>query len=310
MGTRGIYGFRKNKKDKLIYNHWDSYPEGLGADILDYIRKHTIKSMNEVFNRINIADDKKPISEYSEEKLKEYQWLLDKMIRNKKNKQNISIYNVVDEYICNNGLLNAFDEKRLNLYNDDSKFILDSLSCEWGYILNLDNNTLEVWKGYQTTPNKNNRYGTEVTHSSFGGVNYYPCLMIYSIKFSEIKKKTNKEIVDEIYSQSDLITYLENLDEDSSKKLSDIKDEYIELSKIKNDTVLYGYLDSIYREGLEYIGMDKNKVENVLKKLLEDCYIETDRKDNNDILKEIRDGILNELRKQINYHFFNDKHMD
>ena len=30
MGTRGAYGFRINDKDKVTYNHFDSYPDGFG----------------------------------------------------------------------------------------------------------------------------------------------------------------------------------------------------------------------------------------------------------------------------------------
>ena len=38
MGTRGLYGFRKNGVDKVTYNHWDSYPDGLGKQILRFIK--------------------------------------------------------------------------------------------------------------------------------------------------------------------------------------------------------------------------------------------------------------------------------
>ena len=34
MGTRGAIGFRLDGVDKVAYNHFDSYPSGLGADVL------------------------------------------------------------------------------------------------------------------------------------------------------------------------------------------------------------------------------------------------------------------------------------
>jgi len=37
-GTRGIIGFRLNSQDKLTYNHFDSYPDGLGVALLEEIR--------------------------------------------------------------------------------------------------------------------------------------------------------------------------------------------------------------------------------------------------------------------------------
>lgn len=41
MSTRGTVGFRKNDEDKLVYNHYDSYPSGLGKATLDFIRACT-----------------------------------------------------------------------------------------------------------------------------------------------------------------------------------------------------------------------------------------------------------------------------
>ena len=35
MGTRGICGFRFDDKDYLAYNHFDSYPSGLGVEIAE-----------------------------------------------------------------------------------------------------------------------------------------------------------------------------------------------------------------------------------------------------------------------------------
>ena len=39
MSTRGIFGVRIGGKDKLMYNHHDSYPEWLGFEVLDAIRQ-------------------------------------------------------------------------------------------------------------------------------------------------------------------------------------------------------------------------------------------------------------------------------
>lgn len=310
MSTRGVYGFRKNNQDKLMYNHFDSYPEGLGKEIIYYIKTHTIKKMNEIFNRINPADSIKPISNYSKEELNKYEWILKEFYSNKIIKQEKVMYNIVESYVETHNKLKAFDEEKLDLYPDNNDFILDSLSCEWGYILNLDNNTLEVWKGFQKYPDKKNRYGTEIQYTSFNGTNYYPCRMVYSIKFSELKKKKEEEIIYEIDKQEELISYLENNNESISNKLSEVKNEYIQLSKIKNEVILMSYIDAAYREAMSHIGMEANSIQSNMEDLLDECYIEIDNKNNNDILRSIRDDFLNELRKQINECFFDDKNID
>jgi hypothetical protein len=37
MGTRGLIGFIIKGVKKGAYNHWDSYPEGLGNAVVDFI---------------------------------------------------------------------------------------------------------------------------------------------------------------------------------------------------------------------------------------------------------------------------------
>ena len=37
MGTRGLLGFILRGKRHAAYNHWDSYPNGLGKDIVAFI---------------------------------------------------------------------------------------------------------------------------------------------------------------------------------------------------------------------------------------------------------------------------------
>ena len=39
MGTRGIFGVRIDGTDKLAYNHYDSYPSGLGDSVLGDLKK-------------------------------------------------------------------------------------------------------------------------------------------------------------------------------------------------------------------------------------------------------------------------------
>lgn len=71
MGTRGTVhwnevctwndsqtGEVKTKKSNLlnVYNHWDSYPEGLGKELAQFISEHTI------VNGIGLDDDKTKIA--------------------------------------------------------------------------------------------------------------------------------------------------------------------------------------------------------------------------------------------------------
>lgn len=57
MGTRGIYGIRKNNTDKCFLNAQDSYPSHLGNKVLDIIRK---VNLEELFDKlVETKDDNK-----------------------------------------------------------------------------------------------------------------------------------------------------------------------------------------------------------------------------------------------------------
>jgi hypothetical protein len=91
MGTRGTWGFVLDDREKLTYNHFDSYPDGLGADLLNWLR--------------------------------------------------------------------------------------DSLFCEWAYVIDLDNQRFEVYRGFQTAPHEDGRFATRfdpAEATSVVGETYYP----------------------------------------------------------------------------------------------------------------------------------------
>jgi hypothetical protein len=66
---------------------------------------------------------------------------------------------------------------------DNKNFIKDSLFCEWGYIINLDDNILEVYEGFQTEP-QDNRYKTD--KSLDYAKKYYNCALIKRIPLKDI----------------------------------------------------------------------------------------------------------------------------
>jgi hypothetical protein len=39
MGTRGTVGFYTQGQPKLTYNHYDSYPDGVGVDVFSWLKE-------------------------------------------------------------------------------------------------------------------------------------------------------------------------------------------------------------------------------------------------------------------------------
>lgn len=161
MSTRGIIGFRLNGRDKLWYNHCDSYPyDGAGENILNFCCHVSITEM------VKIYDNLMPLGDFEDDYIGNIEELYNRIIEN--NKQ--------------------------VLFKDSQSFILDSLFCEYGYIINLDEKVLEFYEGFQTKPDINNRYGRECLGTLSGTNKYYPCRMVFSIPLDCIKGATTMKI--------------------------------------------------------------------------------------------------------------------
>lgn len=52
MATRGSVGIRYKQTDKVGYNHFDSYPTGLGEQLLLYLKGNTQQNLLKTYNEI------------------------------------------------------------------------------------------------------------------------------------------------------------------------------------------------------------------------------------------------------------------
>ena len=183
MGTRGLYGFRKNGVDKLTYNHWDSYPSCLGRSMIEFIQEYCL-NLNDIYRKIILVDeDSKP----TERQIKECKSLADLSVSEKS----------LEDWYCL--LRNAQGKPEmygqgLRYMIDNKNFILDSLFCEYAYVINLDTKKLEIYKGFQQVPDKSNIYGCEANLEG-----YYPCKLAYVIELLDVVRcQNNDELIRQI----------------------------------------------------------------------------------------------------------------
>jgi len=173
VGTRGLIGVRLDGKDYLTYNHFDSYPSGLGVaavlavdemdEDLDYWKDLTrrvkvvnptdVPAMEELQNHVSLweKDCEAPPTEY-------YDFLHPLQ-----------------------GDIKAM--LRMGILIDSGEFINDSLFCEWAYILNLDTRTLEVYHGWQNQKGVG-RYAAAADKPDENG--YWPCSLVAEILFDNV----------------------------------------------------------------------------------------------------------------------------
>ena len=182
MSTRGIWGLRKDNQDKITYQHFDSYPAGLGNIIKKFIMKHDIEELKIIFDKIILV---KKDSVPSNKQIKECSKFFN---------SDVSKHTTEDWYALlrdSQGNPEVY-VKDLKYMIDNRDFIKDSLFCEWGYIINLDTKCLEIYEGGKETPQKNRyKYGPDER-------GYYNCGLIKNILFSELKNFSMKKLQGEL----------------------------------------------------------------------------------------------------------------
>jgi hypothetical protein len=189
MGTRGVFGFHKDGVDKITYNHYDSYPTGLGEEVKKFIVNHPVEELNKIFKRIKLVDDKKPPTE---KQIKECEKFTDLTV----SKQSTTDWYCLLRHAQDNP--EAYAEG-LNYMEDYASSLKSSLHCEWGYVINLTTNRLEIYRGFQHKP-QDNRYRIEKRHDNLGDKyeGYFNCALIREVPLSQVKnfdmKKFEKEV--------------------------------------------------------------------------------------------------------------------
>ncbi len=174
MGTRGAWGFIKNGEEKVTYNHFDSYPDGLGQQVIDFAGKFAL-ILNEIYDRIELVNESnKPSS---------LEWKHCKEIGSVR--MNVGTPDDLDWY---KALRNAQSDgielygKGLKYMSDGKSFVLDSLFCEFAYIINLDTNVLEVYKGFNHDPEAAGRYSCHDNHhAGLGDDKYFGVALVGEI---------------------------------------------------------------------------------------------------------------------------------
>lgn len=151
MGTRGAFGFRIDGEDKVTYNHFDSYPSGLGEKILKGIAGRSLESMRRTARQIVLVNDDTPPTQ--EQINASAKWT----------NLGVSAQKVEDWYCLlreAQGDIGAWlkGKKPLRIMYDGADFLVNSLFCEYAYIVNLDEGVVEFYRGFSHKPVRG-RYG-------------------------------------------------------------------------------------------------------------------------------------------------------
>lgn len=150
MGTRNLtIVYLDNDYKVAQYGQWDGYPSCTGLTVLHFIRD---KMKREVFERGVRSAQTLTADQVTEIKKQFAKTREDALMINEYNDFSSQYPSLsrdtgadILEMIQNSG------DNVVKLYNDIG-FAADSLFCEWGYVIDLDHNTFEVYKGFNKTP--------------------------------------------------------------------------------------------------------------------------------------------------------------
>jgi hypothetical protein len=151
MSTRGAYGVRIDGVDKVTYNHGDSYPEGLGSDLVKEIWSWFTRGFGHAFLREELI-----IKAGVLELVPSTQTWYDRLR---------TTQGSLSGHLLDSGIM-----------IDNASFLAESLYCEWAYIVNFDEMTFEVYKGFQKKPHYKGRYGVQV--QNLGEDEFYPVALV------------------------------------------------------------------------------------------------------------------------------------
>lgn len=166
--------FAHSGKVKAMYNHFDSYPSGLGQEIVDWMLNLDDQGFAEAveqFDRLEAVDEEVPPTEDQQLALLKY---FD---------PRVSTQSSNDWYsLLRHAQGNPAETLKAGFFVDYNDFAYDSLFCEWGYVVDLDRRVLEVYVGFQYGPHNLGRWA-----SAKGSDGYYPIKLIREFTLEELQ---------------------------------------------------------------------------------------------------------------------------
>ena len=153
MGTRGITMVILGGEPVVAqYGQWDHYPSGQGITCLEFLQKGILDKLKEKLKvcRFSTPEDEKGVDEFLKSIGCENGYM---------NGEQANLYYEKYPYFTRDhgsDILNVIAESQDEtiLLRDNRDFVHDSLFCEYGYVIDLDKNTFEVYRGLNTKPMK------------------------------------------------------------------------------------------------------------------------------------------------------------
>ena len=176
MSTRGLWGFAVGGEVKVTYNHSDSYPSGLGDEVLKFAHGITPEVRERAGGLHMVNQDGKP----TPEEIKRLAWYANRRVGSQQ---------IEDWYV----LLRETQGDPVATLDagvmiESRAFAADSLFCEWGYVIDLDENRFEVYRGFQHAPHTEGRFAADERHDG----EYWPIRLVASYPLDALTEELDE----------------------------------------------------------------------------------------------------------------------
>lgn len=196
MGTRNLTMVVKNKKMKVAqYGQWDGYPSGQGTTILSFLKTRDLKKFSEYIDKTKFYTDSE-LDELVEKINKIPEYNLGGNRDWKKDYPHLSrdMAGEILEYIMET-------KGEISLQNEE-EFAGDSLMNEWSYLIDLDENKLEVYRGFNKYKVPDTERFAKYNNKETGGQDFQKYLGIKLLKTYDIN---NLPTIDDFVSEYEII---------------------------------------------------------------------------------------------------------
>lgn len=197
MGTRHLIAVVKDQKFKVAqYGQWDGYPSGQGVDILAFLQQEELAVFAKKISEVTFITNEELQARWTECGASPVENLVP-----------IEVSECFSERYPENSrdsganVLNIIQHAdRPILLNNALQFAADSLFCEWGYVIDLDKGTFEVYEGFNKNPlDAGERFAFLQEENS----EYYPIRQVASYPLQDLP------------SEATFLTMLEEIEEEA-----------------------------------------------------------------------------------------------
>lgn len=187
MGTRGLTGIRQGERDLLTYFQFDGYPEVKGVQALDFARELTDTEIRDKVTKA--AEAAVIVDEREDPTTEQVKTLRAQGITPQQVSTGSDWYAWLRDY--QGDFMGCLFTGFIPANND---FINDSLFCEWAYVVNLDEDVLEVYRGFQEEQGTG-RYAEAATEPDG---KYWPCSLVITFPLDALPA-SDDEFVKAVY---------------------------------------------------------------------------------------------------------------